>query len=105
MTGETTSDITSSEIPTDVSAADVVALLLNADGTRVIIGLKDGTLLRFNTRDFKAPKEVERARTLENGVTLSALAYLNGDNSLIVGGSDGSTAVWFGVDRKSPDTA
>jgi len=105
MTGETSTDITSSEIPTEVTAADVIALLLNADGTRVIIGLKDGTLLRFNTRDFKAPKEVERATTLPAGVALTALAYLNGDNSLIVGGSDGSTAVWFGVDRKSSTTA
>jgi phosphate transport system permease protein len=105
MTGETSSEITSSEIPTEVTAADVIALLLNADGTRVIIGLKDGTLLRFDTRDFKAPKEVERAATLPSGVTLTALAYLNGDNSLIVAGSDGSTAVWFGVDRKSPTTA
>ena len=105
MTGETASEVTSTEIPTDVTAADVVALLLNADGTRVIIGLKDGTLLRFDTRDFKAPKLVERARAFEGGVTLTALAYLNGDNSLVVGGSDGSTSVWFGVDRKSKDTA
>ena len=70
MTGETASEVTSTEIPTDVTAADVVALLLNADGTRVIIGLKDGTLLRFDTRDFKAPKLVERARDA------GAMAYL-----------------------------
>ncbi|BCW89762.1 hypothetical protein sos41_29290 [Alphaproteobacteria bacterium SO-S41] len=105
MTGETSSEVTSSEIPTDVAADDVVALLLNADGTRVIVGKKDGTLLRFNTRDFKAPKLVETTRIYDNGTTLTALAYLNGDNSLIVGGSDGSTAVWFGVDRKDPNTA
>lgn len=104
MTGETTSDVTSSEIPTDVAAADVVALLLNADGTRVIIGLKDGTLLRFNTRDFKKPLQVERQRALPGGVQLTALAYLNGDQSIIVGGSDGSIAIWFGVDRKSQQT-
>lgn len=104
MTGEASSDVTSSEIPTDVTAGDVVALLLNADGTRVIIGLKDGTLLRFNTRDFKKPLLVERARTLSDGVTLTSLAYLNGDQSLIVGGSDGSVAIWFGVDRKTKDT-
>ena len=102
--GETSSEVTSSEIPTDVTAADVVALLLNADGTRVIIGLKDGTLLRFNTRDFKNPLLVERARTLPEGVALSAVNYLNGDQSLVIGGSDGSTAIWFGVDRKSQDT-
>jgi phosphate transport system permease protein len=104
MTGETASDVTSTEIPTDVGAADVVALLLNADGSRVIVGLKDGTLLRFDTRDFKAPRLVERARAFEGGVTLTALAYLNGDNSLVVGGSDGSTSVWFGIDRQSKDT-
>ncbi len=105
MTGETSSDVTSSQIPTEVAAGDVVKLLLNADGTRVIIGLKDGTLLRFNTRDFKNPQLVEKTRLFDNGVALTALSYLNGDNSLIVGGADGSTSVWFGVDRKSKDTA
>ncbi|MCC6920594.1 MAG: ABC transporter permease subunit [Alphaproteobacteria bacterium] len=105
MTGETSSDVVSSEIPTDVAAPQVVALLLNADGSRVIVGLQDGTLLRFNTRDFRNPQLVERTRTMPDGVALTALAYLNGDNSLVVGGSDGSTSVWFGVDRKSKDTA
>jgi phosphate transport system permease protein len=105
MTGESSSEVISSEIPTGVAATQVVALLLNSDGTRVIVGLQDGTLLRFNTRDFKNPQLVERTGTMPQGVALSALAYLNGDNSLVVGGADGSTSVWFGVDRKSKDTA
>lgn len=105
MTGETTSEIFSSELPTDVQAGDVVALLLNANGSRVIIGLKNGIVRRFDTRDFKNPRMVESAQTQENGATLTSIAYLNGDNSLVVGGSDGSTAVWFGVDRKSETTA
>jgi phosphate transport system permease protein len=104
MTGEATSEVTSSEIPTDVSPANVVALLLNSDGSRVVIGLRDGTILRYDTRNFKQPRLVETARTLENGVALTSIAYLNGDNSIVIGGADGSTAVWFGVDRKSQDT-
>ena len=104
MTGETTSDITSTEIPMEAAVLDVIALLLNADGTRVIVGLKDGTVLRFNTRDFRNPQLIERANVAPEGATVTSLAYLNGDNSLVVGGSDGSTSVWFGVDRRSPDT-
>ncbi|MBL9011993.1 MAG: ABC transporter permease subunit [Alphaproteobacteria bacterium] len=105
MTGEMSSEVTSTEIPTDVASAEVVDLLLNADGTRVIVALRSGEVLRFDTRDFKNPRLVERARTMPEGTALTAIAYLNGDNSLVVGGADGSTAVWFGVDRKSPDTA
>ena len=105
MTGETSSEVTSTQIPTDVAVTEVTTLLLNADGSRVVVGLRNGEVLRFDTRDFNAPRLVERARLLPDGVTLTALAYLNGGNSLVVGGSDGSTAVWFGVARDGAGTA
>ena len=79
-------------------------LLLNTPGDRVLVALRDGTVYRYNTRDFANPQLAETLKVLPPGVELSALTYLNAENSIVVGGSDGSVAIWFGVDRKSKDT-
>lgn len=105
MTGEEITDVSSATIPFQVATTNVTKLLLNTTGERVIIGEKDGTLLRFDTRNFQSPRLAETRRTLPDGVTLTSLAYLNGESSLVVGGSDGSVAIWFGIDRKSSETA
>ncbi|MEQ1865299.1 MAG: ABC transporter permease [Micropepsaceae bacterium] len=104
MTGEAATQLFNAEIPIAVSAADVTKLLLNTPGDRVLIALRDGTIYRYNTRDFAHPKLAETTKTLPPGVQLSALTYLNGENSIVVGGSDGSVSIWFGVDRQSKET-
>jgi phosphate transport system permease protein len=104
MTGETETVVNTSEIPAAIDTTNVVKLLLNTDGTRVLIAEKDGTVLRFNTRNFAAPILSETFRTLPDGKELTALSYLNGEQSLVVGGSDGSVAIWFGVDCTAPVT-
>ncbi|MEQ1754224.1 MAG: ABC transporter permease subunit [Micropepsaceae bacterium] len=105
MTGEAATQLTNAEIPLQAPVDQVVRLLLNTPGSRVMVALKDGTIYRFNTRDFAHPVLAETVKTLPAGVTLTAVSYLNAENSLIVGGSDGSTAIWFGVDRKSRNTS
>jgi phosphate transport system permease protein len=105
MTGETTTQITNAAIPLSVPAESVIKLLLNTPGDRVLVALRDGTVYRYNTRDFANPKLAETIKTLAGGTELSAVSYLNGENSLVVGGSDGSIAIWFGVERKPADSA
>ncbi|MCE9523622.1 MAG: ABC transporter permease subunit [Alphaproteobacteria bacterium] len=104
MTGEAATQLTTAEIPLQVPAADVVKLLLNTQGDRVLVTLRDGTIYRYNTRNFANPQLAETVKVISNGVELSAASYQNGENSIIVGGSDGSVAIWFGVDRQSKDT-
>lgn len=106
MTGEGVTQVTKSEIPISVPPDMVTKLLLNAAGDRVIIGLRDGTVYRYNTREFANPKLAETFKVTPQNVDLTEMVYLNGENSLVVGGADGSISIWFGVtdkDKKSAD--
>ncbi len=104
MTGELSTQLSNAEIPLAAKVEDVHSILLNTQADRVIVAMKDGTVYRFNTRNFGKPELAETTRVLPAGVALSAIAYLNAETSLVVGGADGSVAIWFGVDRKSKNT-
>lgn len=104
MTGEMSTTVSSLEIPTSIAGDDIAALLLNTAGDRTIVASHDGTVHRFDTRDPAHAHLAETTRILPKGVTLTSLAYLNGENSLIVGGSDGSLSIWAAIDRKSTGT-
>lgn len=105
MTGEATTQVTSAAIPLERAAEQVRTLLLNTQGDRVLVALRDGTVLRYLTRDFSNPKLAETVKVVPDGVQLTAMAYMNGESSLVVGASDGSLAIWFGVDKQSKNTA
>jgi phosphate transport system permease protein len=105
MTGEGVTELTKSEIPIAVQPQAVTKLLLNAAGDRTIIGLRDGTVYRYNTREFANPVLAETFKVTSDKVELTSMVYLNGENSLVVGGSDGSVSIWFGVTAKDKKTA
>jgi len=104
MTGEAAVQLSNAELPVTVKTDDVVALLLDTQASRVIVAMKDGTVYRFDTRKFANPVLAETVRMVPQGVDISSIVYLNGENSLVVGGSDGSVSIWFGVNRKSAKT-
>ena len=105
MTGEGQTEITNTEIPLQAKAEDVSKVLLNTPGDRVLVATRDGTIYRYNTRNFTNPQLAESVKVMPEGVELTALTYLNAENSVVVGGSDGSISIWFGVDRKSKATS
>ena len=105
MTGEGVTQISNAEIPLQAKPEDVTKILLNTPGDRVLVATKDGTIYRYNTRNFANPQLAETVKVAEPGVEVTALTYMNAENSIIVGGSDGSISLWFGVDRKSKDTS
>jgi phosphate transport system permease protein len=105
MTGEATTTVSSATMPLGRPAADVQTLLLNTQGDRVLVALRDGTIMRYLTRDFANPKLAETVKVVPDGVELTAVAFMNGESSIVTGASDGSIAIWFGVDRKSKTTA
>jgi phosphate transport system permease protein len=104
MTGETITELANTSIPISVPAAEVKTILLNTPGDRVLVVSRDGVIYRYDTRQFDNPQLAETVKVTAEGVALSAISYLNAENSVIVGGSDGSVSIWFGVDRKSKDT-
>jgi phosphate transport system permease protein len=104
MTGVGDTQLTNAELPVSVQVDEVVNLLLNTQGNRVIVAKKDGTIFRFDTRNLAKPVLAETTRVLPKGVELTSIVYLNAENSLVVGASDGSVSIWFGVDTKSKKT-
>jgi phosphate transport system permease protein len=100
MTGESAVQLSNAELPFAANVGDVVGLLLNTPGNRVIVAMRDGTIYRFDTRNFSTPVLAETARVVPEGVSITSIVYLNAENSLVVGGSDGSVSIWFGVSRK-----
>lgn len=105
MTGEGVTQLSKAEIPISVPPESVTKLLLNTAGDRTIIALRDGTVYRYNTREFANPVLAETIKVTPDQVELTAMVYLNGENSLVVGGSDGSVSIWFGVTAKEKKTA
>lgn len=105
MTGETSTSIINSEINTGLEGKDIAYLLLNTQGDRLLVAGKDGSLRRFDTRDLNAPRLAETTRVTPAGVGITALGWMNGEQSLIVGGADGSLTIWAMIDRNSKDTA
>ncbi|CAN5766909.1 hypothetical protein BH23PSE1_BH23PSE1_01280 [soil metagenome] len=107
MTGEETASTSTAELP-GLDLAEGVAvtdILLAGSGDLVIIGTDDGALYRFDTRNLNNPVLAERRRILAEDVGISALSFLGGDQSLVVGGADGSINVFFRLRRPTAPTA
>lgn len=105
MTGETSTTFSNSEVPTGLSVADIASVLLNTPGDRLLVATNGGMVRRFDTRDPAHAKLAETVRILPEGVKPTSLVYLNGENSLIVGGADASLSIWSLIDRKSTATS
>lgn len=99
MTGEETVTTTTVELPSmDIEDdASVTGILLSGGADRAIISTDDGLVYRFDLRDFDNPVLAERRRVADEDVAVTAMSYLGGEQSLVVGGSDGSLSVFFQI--------
>lgn len=64
-------------------------------GEMFICGTESGELFWFDISDAEEASLVDNWKGSDNEIT--ALAFLLGDNSLVIGDSDGNSAVWFPV--------
>ena len=82
--------------------AQLTAFALDSGGERLFAGDADGMLRRWEIGRDREPAEVVRAAPV--GVAATALSFLIGDRTLVVGAADGSVAGWLRVrDPASPD--
>ena len=102
MTGAETVRTATTELPRLPISGDikVTDLLLSGSADRVIIATTDGRLHRYDLRNLNAPVLAESFRATPEGVFASALTFLGGEQSLVVGGSDGSLTVYFRIQRE-----
>ena len=81
-----------SEVPAPGHPVD--HLLLDRRQQALYLAARDGRLSHYDVRDKTAPRLVERLRLVPEGRELTALAFLNGDYSLLAGDSGGTIRQW-----------
>ena len=97
MTGEETVTTTTTELPTPELAPGetVTGILLSGGADRALVSTDDGVVFRYDLRNMDNPRMAERRRVADDGVAVTAMTYLSGEESLVVGGADGSLNVLF----------
>ena len=90
---ESTRDVRRAEI-TGARVGTLSALLLDRAGESLVGGTNDGRLLHWDIRDSRRPRLMG---TYDAGASVTALAYLIGDRSLVVGTAGGTVAVWLSM--------
>jgi phosphate transport system permease protein len=71
-------------------------VFLSGLGDTVCVVWQDGTLLRFDTRNFSKPSLIERVDLVrESGGTLTTVQLLLGRSTLLAGDSSGRIQAWF----------
>ncbi|MCG6873443.1 MAG: ABC transporter permease subunit [Gammaproteobacteria bacterium] len=76
---------------------DIAFLLMDKDQRELYAVTRDGHINYYDISNPADPKRVETVRALPEGSEISALHFLTGGISLLVGGTDGSIAQWFPV--------
>jgi phosphate transport system permease protein len=85
---------------TDLTAqiADTVtALVLDGRGETLSIGTAGGNLYHYDVREGTQPVLIETTAVAPSGIPVTALAYLIGDRSLVIGTGSGGVSVWMPV--------
>ncbi len=99
LTGAEQVHLTSATLPRLPQDKVVIQVLLTSQADRVIIATADGTLYRYDARNFEAPVLAETVRVFAGDVAITSLAFLNAEAALVVGGSNGAVAVYFRLQR------
>ncbi len=104
MTGAETVRLTSSTLPTLPAGTQVTRVLMNSAADRVIVATADGTLYRYDVRDFSSPLLAETTRAFDGGTAITYLAFLNAEHAMVAGGSNGAVEVFFRLERPDAGT-
>lgn len=75
----------------------VSAFALASRAELLAVGTEEGKVYHFDLRDEAKPVLAETTQASERGQAVTALAYLMGDRSLVVGDAAGQVAVWMPV--------
>ncbi len=97
LTGKTTSRLREGAVELELEGRGLpTQLRLAGLGDAVVLAWPDGTLLRYDTRQATRPVLAEHLDVVP-AVTdrLTAVEFLNGKSSLVVGDSAGRVNVWF----------
>ncbi|MBU2090525.1 MAG: ABC transporter permease subunit [Alphaproteobacteria bacterium] len=95
LTQEATTRVGSSTLPELPQGLRVSKLLMTSQADQVYIASEEGDIYRYDTRDFAKPRLAETFNAFPGDERLTLLAFLNGEQGLIAGGSDGAVRVFY----------
>ncbi len=73
-----------------------IELLLTGSGDSALLVWSDGRTVRLDTRDLDAPVIAEELDlVVSTTATVTSLAFLNGQTTVLVGDSEGNLSTWF----------
>ena len=98
----TTTTLTSSELPGLPQGVAVRKVLMTDGADQVYVVDAGGTVYGYDTRAFEAPMLSETIDLLPDAVTVGEVGFLIGQQSLVIGGSDGSVNVFYRL--QNPET-
>ena len=78
-------------------AEPVTALIFDSRGETLSIGTAGGNLYHYDVREGTQPSLIETTSVAPAGTSVTALSYLIGDRSLVIGSSAGDVSVWMPV--------
>jgi phosphate transport system permease protein len=105
LTRELTETASRIALPAVPDLGEVTGVLLPQLANEVFLAERDGTVHRFDLRNGASPVLAESARLIPGGAELTSIAFLIGDQSLVVGAGDGSLSVWFRIEKNDAGTA
>jgi phosphate transport system permease protein len=80
---------------------EITALALDGRGEDLFAGTSAGQVIHFDLRNAGSAQEVETATVTRGGAPVSALGFLIGDRTLVVGDRSGGVASWQVVAAES----
>jgi len=106
MTGAQTVTTTTVEAPSLPlgEGVSVTGILLSGNADRAIVAADNGYVYRYDLRNFDAPQLAERRRVGDAGVAVTAMTFLSGEESLVVGSEDGAIQVYFRLQTGTSET-
>jgi phosphate transport system permease protein len=76
-------------------SGDITALRLDSRGEDLFLGTSRGEIVRYDMRDRASPKRAEVVEvTSRHGAGVTALGFLLGDRTLVVGDEAGGVSTW-----------
>jgi phosphate transport system permease protein len=105
LTGKEKTTVRSVTLPDMPAGTKVSEILLTGQADQVFVASESAVVYRYDTRDFGKPTLAEVAKLLPDGVMLTTMGFLNGNQTLVIGGSDGSVNNYFRLQRDDAKTA
>lgn len=96
--------LNSYDLPALPSGTLVASMLMTSLADQVYVADRAGNIFRFDTRDPIKPTLAEQTRLVAEGVGVTTLGFLVGEQSIVVGATDGSVQVFFRLQQADAKT-